>query len=160
MKIRQPVEFTYEWAYLNPAVDPVEGTLKWAWTSDMKAESIALVLENWHDTLEAIVWDGAKGHQGSEYDEIGISRIQQPPYSPELQPAERIFQYLRARIEGIVYGELDAKREAVESELRKLVARPRKVRSLTCWDWIEKTLTQLCDKQTTLQYYTLKVMGS
>lgn len=150
VKIRQPVEFTYEWTYLNLAVDPLEGTLKWDWTSDMKAESIAPVLESWEDTqgdsqgdsLEAIVWDGARGHQGEKYDEVNACRIQQPPYSPELQPVERIFQYLRARIEGIVYGELDAKKEAVEDELRKLAARPEKVQSLTCWDWIEKALTQ------------------
>ena len=142
-KIRQPVEFTYEWAYLNLAVNPMEGSLKWDWTSDVKAESIAPVLESWKDSIGAIVWDGARGHQGAGYDEVGVSRIQQPPYSPELQPVERIFQYLRGRIEGIVYGELDAKKEAVESELRNLAASPEKVRSLTCWDWIERTLTQL-----------------
>jgi len=146
VKLRQLVEFEYEWSYLNLAVDPMEGTLRWDWTSDMKAESIAPVLEGWDDTLEAIVWDGAKGHQGNEYDEVGISRIQQPPYSPELQPVERIFQYLRARIEGIVYGELDRKKEAVERELRKLAASPEKVRSLTCWDWIEEALTQIGGK--------------
>jgi hypothetical protein len=150
VKIRQPVEFTYEWTYLNLAVDPLEGTLKWDWTPDMKAESIAPVLEKWEDaredsrrdSLEAIVWDGARGHQGEEYDEVNACRIQQPPYSPELQPVERIFQYLRARIEGIVYGDLDAKKEAVEDELRKLAACPEKVQSLTFWDWIEKALTQ------------------
>lgn len=146
VKIRQPVEFTYEWTYLNVAVDPLEGALKWKWTSNMKAESIAPVLESWEDSLEgsfeAIVWDGAKGHQGEEYDEVEVSRIQQPPYSPELQPVERIFRYLRARIEGIVYGELQAKKEAVERELRELGANPEKIRSLTCWDWIEEALTQ------------------
>jgi hypothetical protein len=63
-----------------------------------------------------------------------------------LQPVERIFQYLRTRIEGIVYGELNAKKEAVESKLRKLAACPEKVRSLTCWDWIEEALTQSEDK--------------
>ena len=45
VKIRQPVEFAYEWSYLNLAVGPMEGVLKWSWTSDMKAESIAPVLE-------------------------------------------------------------------------------------------------------------------
>lgn len=146
VKIRQPVEFTYEWTYLNVAVDPIEGTLKWTWTSDMKAESIAPVLGGWEDSVEAIVWDGAKGHQGEEYDEVEARRIQQPPYSPELQPVERVFQYLRARIEGIVYGELQAKKEAVESELRKLEANPEKVRSLTCWDWIEEALPKSREK--------------
>ena len=88
------------------------------------------------------MWDGAKGHGGAEYDPVDVVRIQQPPYSPELQPAERIFQYLRARVEGIVYGTLAAKKEAVESELRKLAACPEAVKSLTYWDWIEETLTQ------------------
>ena len=59
-------------------------------------------------------------------------------------------QYLRARIVGIVYGALDAKKEAVENELRKLAACREKVRSLTCWDWVEKALTQLAGKQATL----------
>ena len=151
VKLRQPVEFTYKWTYLNLAVNPMEGILKWDWTSDMKAESIAPVLKKWEGDLEAIVWDGARGHQGSEYDEVEACRIQQPPYSPELQPAERIFQYLRARIEGIVYGELEAKKEAVERELRTLASCREKVRSLTCWDWIEKALTQLAGKQDTLR---------
>ena len=150
VKLRQPVEFTYKWTYLNLAVNPMEGTLRWDWTPDMKAESIAPVLKKWEEDLEAIVWDGAKGHQGSEYDGVEISRIRQPPYSPELQPAERVFEYLRARIEGIVYGELEAKKEAVEDELRKLAACREKVRSLTCWDWIERTLTQLSDRKATL----------
>ena len=163
VKLRQPVEFTYKWTYLNLAVNPMEGILKWDWTSDMKAESIAPVLKSWSEvpegspegppegSLEAVVWDGAKGHQGSEYDEVEACRIQQPPYSPELQPAERVFEYLRARIEGIVYGKLEAKKEAVERELRTLASCPEKVRSLTCWDWIEKALTQLADKQATLR---------
>ena len=69
-----------------------------------------------------------------------VSRIQQPPHSPELQSVERIFEYLRARIEGIVCGKLEAKKEAVENQLRKLAACPGKVRSLTCWDLIEEAL--------------------
>ena len=28
VKLRQPVEFTYKWAYLNLAVNPMEGSLK------------------------------------------------------------------------------------------------------------------------------------
>ena len=66
------------------------------------------------------------------------------------QPVERVFQYLRARVEGVVYGELKAKKEAVERELRKLAACPETVRSLTCWDWIEEALAQSTDSKTTL----------
>lgn len=90
VKFRQPVEFTYRWTYLNLAVDPIEGTLRWAWTSDLKAESIAPILADWEAGLEAIVWDGAKGHEGSEYEEVDVTRIQQPPYPESLRDYNRL----------------------------------------------------------------------
>ena len=120
----------------------------------MKAESIARMLKSWENAsentsgntseraLKAIVWDGARGHKGDAYEDVQACRIQQPPYAPELQPAERVFQHLRAQIEGVVYGTLAAKKEAVEQALRELAACPERVQSLTCWDWIEKALTK------------------
>ena len=156
------ITFIWSRGFASASVEPEDvyrdASVKWDWTSDMKAESIAPVLKSWSEvpegssegspegSLEAIVWDGAKGHHGAEYDEVEACRIQQPPYSPELQPAERVFEYLRARIEGVVHGALDAKKEAVERELRTLASCPEKVRSLTYWDWIEKALTQLAGK--------------
>ena len=121
---------------------PVEGTLRWAWTPNMKAASIAPVIKAWEGEMEAVVWDGARGHAGLAYETVGVKRIQQPPYAPELQPAERVFGYLRSRVEGIVYGKLSAKRAAVEKELRKLASCPDAVRSLTGWDWIRRSLAQ------------------
>ena len=141
-KLRQAVEFTYEWSYLNLAVDPMKGILKWSWTRNMKALSIAPVLGNWSGEIEALIWDGARGHFGSEYDEIEIERIQQPPYAPELQPAERVFEYVRGQIEGIVYGKLKAKKDAVETALQELAACPEQVKSLTGWDWIRRSLVR------------------
>ena len=111
------------------------GELKWDWTSDMTSGSLSSVLASWDEDreggLQAVVWDGAPGHGGSEYEDLRIDRIQQPPYSPELQPVERGFEYLRARVEGIVFQTLDAKKEAVESELRALAQSPRAVKNLT-----------------------------
>jgi hypothetical protein len=65
-----------------------------------------------------------------------VQRIEQPPYSPELNPAERVFEHLRAQIEGKTYGSLEAKKAAVEAELKKLAADPEKVKRLAGWEWI------------------------
>ncbi len=61
---------------------------------------------------------------------VHVQRIEQPPYSPELNPAERVLKHLRARIEGKTYGLLEAKQAAVETELKKRAADPEKVKRL------------------------------
>jgi hypothetical protein len=143
----QKVQIEYEYAYLSVGVDPMTGDLKWDWTADMKADSLASVLAGWEEELEghleAVVWDGAPGHSGSEYAGVQVERVQQPPYSPELQPVERVFEHLRARIEGIVFETLDDKKAAVESELQALAESPETVKSLTGWEWIRRSLRKL-----------------
>ena len=144
VKIEQAVECKYEWEYLNLAVNGLTGQMRWAWTEDMKGVSLASVVKEWAEKgVGVIVWDGAPGHRGPAYDEVKVKRIQQPPYSPQLNPAERIFQHLRAEIEGEVYGTIEAKKKAVEAALEKLAAAPDKVKSLAGWDWIRRSVRGL-----------------
>lgn len=144
VKIEQAVECKYEWEYLNLAVNGLTGQLHWDWTENMKSESIAPIVKIWEEKgVVVLVWDGARGHHGSAYEEIKVKRINQPAYSPQLNPAERVFEYLRDRIEGKVYGKIAAKREAVEAELEKLAQTPARIRSLAGWDWIRKSVSRL-----------------
>lgn len=144
VKVEQLVEYKYEWEYLNLAVNGLTGQLRWDWTEDMKGVSIAPVVKRWEEEgVEFLVWDGARGHHGSAYEEVKVKRIKQPAYSPQLNPAERVFQYLRAEIEGQVYGTIAAKKAAVEAELGKLAATPTSVTSLAGWDWIRQSVSGL-----------------
>ena len=77
--------------------------------------------------------------------------IEQPPYSPELNPAERVFQYLRSKVEGLVYGTIAAKKDAIEAEIAQLAADPDRVRSLAGWDWICQSVTRLSSLNTVFQ---------
>ena len=63
-----------------------------------------------------------------------------PPYSPELNPAERVFEEVRRRTEGRVYEDLAAKREVVEGYLKQLDADPQRVKGLCGWRWIRTAL--------------------
>ena len=72
-----------------------------------------------------------------------VKRITQPAYSPQLNPAERVFQYLRAEIEGHVYGTIAAKKKAIEAELVALAAASARVQSLAGWDWIRQSVSGL-----------------
>ena len=67
----------------------------------------------------------------------------QPPYSPELNPVERLFQEIRRRVEGRVYPDLAAKKRVVEAVLEDFAAHPEQIRRLMYWSWISETFRTL-----------------
>ena len=101
--------------------------------------------------VQFLVWDRARGHRGALYQPLRLQRIEQPPYSPELNPAERVFEYLRDAIEGKVYGTIAAKKAAVEAALETLAEDPEKVKRLTGWQWIRESVEALADSNMALQ---------
>lgn len=144
VKVEQVVEYKFEWEYLNLAVNGLTGQLHWDWTENMKSQSIAPVVKEWGEQgVKILIWDGARGHQGMAYEEVKVKRINQPAYSPQLNPAERVFEYLRDRIEGQVYGTIAAKKAAVEAELKKLVETPARIKSLAGWNWIRESVIRV-----------------
>ena len=132
------LQLRYEWAYLLLAVDPLEGSLKWRWIERMNKGHLLPVLREWR--LGCVVWDGAPAHKARGIVELPTARVPLPPYSPELNPAERIFEELRRHVEGRVYDDLKAKREEAEVYLKELGTDPERVRSLCGWGWIRQSL--------------------
>ena len=144
VKVVQKVEYKYDYTYLNLAVNGISGDLMWQWSENMQAASIAAVVKQWAaHKVHCLVWDRARGHRGPAYANLDIQLIEQPPYSPELNPAERVFQYLRDKIEGFIYGSIESKRAAVEQELSALANQPDRVKSLAGWQWIHDSLAAL-----------------
>lgn len=144
VKVVQKVEYKYDYTYLNLAVNGMSGDLLWQWSENMQSASIAAVVKQWAaHKVQCLIWDRARGHRGPAYADIDIQRIEQPPYSPELNPAERVFEHLRDKIEGFIYGSLDKKRAAVERELSQLANQPDRVKSLAGWQWIHDSLSTL-----------------
>jgi hypothetical protein len=140
VKVVQPVQREYQYEYLLLSVNPKSGKLTWDWLARMKQDLIKPVLQAW--AIPLMIWDGAGVHRGKALAALPGKRIIQPPYSPELNPAERVFQEVRRAIEGKVYPSLLAKRQAAEVFLRKLAADPNQVTSLCFYPWIQQTL---CD---------------
>ena len=139
VKVHQRVQMVYKWTYLFLVVDVRRGRLLWSWIDSMRSAAIAAAVDGLkhHSDMEALVWDGARGHRGEMVRSVGLATIIQPPYSPELNPAERVFQEVRRWVEGRTYGSIDEKVEAVDAYLGELESDPGRVRSLTAWDWIE-----------------------
>ncbi len=134
----QRLQLRYEWSYLLLAVDPLAGSLRWRWLERMNKDCLLPVLAEW--ALSCVVSDGAPAHKARVTGEPPARRVPLPPYSPELNPAERAFEEVRRLEEGRVYEELAAKREAVERYLQEIAADPERIRSLCGWDWIRDNL--------------------
>lgn len=145
VKVRQRLQLMREWRYLNLVVDPLGGRLWWFWSQTMQAPVARTLVEatRTETDVAALVWDRAPSHRNATVRAAGLSLIEQPPYAPELNPVERVFELLRAGTEGVIYPSLEAKVAAVEALLDQLDADPERVKRLTGWHWIADALGHL-----------------
>ena len=143
MKIIQPIQIEFAWQYLVLAVDVIHCKLYWACVDRMNQSQLIPIFEKWMP--DAMIWDDASAHRGKAMGELGFERIFLLPYSPELNPCERVFEWLRDKIEGQVYASLKYKRSAIHHWLQRLNANKAKLRSLIGWDWIMSTFEHLPD---------------
>lgn len=141
VKVIQKVQFEFEWTYLLLGVNPLTGELRWDWIASMRQAHLVPALKQWE--VDGVVWDKASSHRGRQTAELPIKRIFQPSYSPELNPAERIFEELRRVVEGRSYPSVAAKQTAVEKELKALAANPERVKRLAGWEWIREAYESL-----------------
>ena len=150
VKVRQRIQLVYKWLYLFMVVDVRKGKLYWSWIDSMKTEMVGAAINGLKrgTEIEAVVWDGAGSHRDRRVAGLGVGLIGLPPYSPELNPAERVFEEVRRWIEGKVYKSIEEKVMAVEAFLTELETEPDRVRSLTDWDWIEDAVQQLPSQYT------------
>jgi hypothetical protein len=142
VKVHQRLQLRYEWWYLFAAVDGQAGTVSWTWLDSMKAADLVPALEalRANAPLDALVWDGASSHRDDDVRAVGVPLIELPPYSPETNPAERLFEEVRRHTEGRVYATLADKVAAVNAFLDDLDADPARVRRLCGWDWINAAI--------------------
>jgi len=145
VKVRQRLQLVYEWRYLFLVVDGRKGKLYWSWIDSMKAEMVGAAVNGLKQQTDvaAVVWDGAPSHRDQRVHGLGLPLIGLPPYSPELNPAERVFEEVRRWIEGKVYPSLEDKVAVVQKFLTDLESDPQRVRSLTWWGWIDTAVQGL-----------------
>lgn len=88
----------YEWRYCYGALDIVEGKTVFVQTPTVNLDWTEAFLEQikqqYPDLEHVVVWDGAGFHpKDSSHEQIpkGIHVIMLPPYSPELNPIEKLW---------------------------------------------------------------------
>jgi transposase len=133
----------YEWAYLFAAANPLTGV-----SSALIAPTVNTAYMNQHlafigreagpDKHVVLVLDQAGWHVAKALKvPDNITLLHLPPYSPELNGAERIWGYLRSHyLSNRIYKDYNELFEAIKKAWNRLA--PQRLASLTHCSWIER----------------------
>jgi RNA polymerase subunit RPABC4/transcription elongation factor Spt4 len=131
-----------EFVYVYGAVSPVQGELDWMIGRQMNTERMSTFLAQVSAAHEwefmVMVVDGASSHICKDLqvpENIRLLRL--PPYAPELNPQEHIWDEVREKeFPNRVFADLGSVMRQLEAGLPRLAANPQGLRSLTAWPWI------------------------
>jgi hypothetical protein len=142
--LRPSVSNGYErqFVYVYAAVSPIEGEMDWRISEKMNTEHMSAFLSQVStahpEDFIIMVLDGASSHKAKELQRPeNIRLVGLPPYSPELNPQEHVWDELREKeFPNRVFNDLDAVIRQLHTGLPKLCSGHVALRSLTAWPWI------------------------
>src|SRR3954451_24288607 len=126
-------EHQYQWFWLYAAVEPVSGTCVVLFLPHVDGACFERFLEEVRkhtgsDTIGLVLDNSGSHTSGKVRWPEGIAKIPLPPYSPELNPAERWFEALRRVFANAVFDTLDDLEAALTEAL---LADPRQAPALS-----------------------------
>jgi hypothetical protein len=135
----------FEWAYLFAAVEPATGADVALVLPEAVTATMTLFLAEFGRSLPdgvhaVLVLDRAGWHGAKALAVPGnVTLVHLPPYSPELNPVERVWLYLRERCLSLrVFADYRAIVDACCLAWNRLAAEPGRLRSLCDQPWIQK----------------------
>jgi transposase len=133
-----------EFTYVYGAVSPVEGEMEWMRCKEMNtarmSEFLAQVSARYATDFILMVLDGASSHKAKALSvPANVRLVPLPPYAPELNPQEHIWDELREKeFPNRVYDRMEQVTEQLDAGIPRLCADHARVRSITAWPWILK----------------------
>jgi transposase len=133
----------YGFLYVLTAVCVTTGAASGLISPTLNAGVVNVFLKQFSEELPAgvraiLVWDGAGYHTGGGLVvPPNVDLIQLVPYSPELNPVENLWHYLRSHYWSLrVYADYEALEEAAMAGWRSVCLRPESVRSICAAPYI------------------------
>lgn len=133
----------YQWSYLYGFVRPSTGDTFWLLLPTVSVEAFQMALNAFAAAVGAgphkqvlLVVDRAGWHVSPQLRlPVGLHLIFLPAYSPELQPAERLWPLTNESLANRTFASLD---DLHENQIRRclvLQATPERIRGLTAFHW-------------------------
>ncbi|KFI23559.1 hypothetical protein HW44_03375 [Nitrosococcus oceani] len=138
-----PVQWQFKAFYLYGAVEPVSGEHFFLECFHHDSDCFQIYLEHlaqrYPHTLHIIQLDNARSHSAKKLElPENIILMFQPPYSPKLNPIERLWQHRKDQLSWVLFSTLDSLRQTVTEILHELT--PQTIRSLTGYPFILSAL--------------------
>ena len=133
---------TQQYTYAYGAVSPVDGRFDSLILPQVNSVCMRVFLDEiaarYPNENIVMVLDGAGWHKSKEIELAENMRtLFLPPYSPELNPQEHVWDELREKFfHNRAFDSLDALETHLEEALRSLESSPQRMRSIAGWDWI------------------------
>jgi hypothetical protein len=133
----------YEWEDVYGWVHPERGETHWQLLPTVNSDTFTLALADFAQQAGAgptkqlvVVLDGAGWHEGAAVQvPPDLHLVPLPPYSPELQPAERLWPLTNEALANRVFATLDALDTALGDRCVDLAAQRDTVRAHTLFHW-------------------------
>ena len=133
----------YEWEYVYGFVRPEHGTTHWLLLPTVSTEAFSAALANFAQDQGAgpgkrivLALDGAGWHSGTAARvPEGLHLVPLPPYSPELQPAERLWPLVDEPLANRAFDTLAALDTVLGDRCVFLADHPELVRGYTAFHW-------------------------
>lgn len=137
---------TQEYTYAYAAVSVADGKLDFLILPHVNIVCMQIFLDEvaTRHSQERIVMvtDGAGWHNTASLVILENMRlVKLPPYSPELNPAEHIWDYLREKsFHNRVFSSIDALEQHLSTSLLEMELDNQRVHSIVAWSWIINAL--------------------
>jgi hypothetical protein len=120
----------------------MDGQLDWSLSAQMNTVEmnafLGQVSQAHPEEFIVMVLDGASSHKAKDLVvPENVRLIALPPYSPELNPQEHIWDEAREKaFPNLVLDQMDVVVERLKEGISNLAADAKRVRSITAWPWI------------------------
>ena len=137
------VQSQYEWLYLFAFVQPQTGETVWYILPECNTDAFQLVLDSFakaratsDDHHVLLVLDQAPWHMSKNLTlPLGLEPIPLPPYSPELQPAEHLWELSDETLVNHSFQNLDQLQKSLDEQCVRLIHQPQRIKNLCLFHW-------------------------
>ena len=134
-----PIQWKYPSFYVYGAVEPLTGDSFFLEFSHLDADCFQIFLDQFSQShpqsLNVIQLDNGRFHLAKKLQiPQNIVLLFQPPYSPDVNPIERVWQFMKDKLRWLNLKNLEELREKVDEIIRSIA--PSQFASLTSFDFI------------------------
>lgn len=136
------VEPRYEWLWVYAAVHPRTGQVFWLILPRLNGDCVQLFVDEFarrhlsEGKRIVLVWDGAPAHRAKKLRiPAGITLVNFPAYTPELNPSERLWSPLKETIANERQADIEQLEEKVIKRCQTISSNTEAVKSMTNYHW-------------------------